>query len=684
MAIRIPIVGEANFRRASAAVGGFASESRRRINGIGDSFRTLNTLAAGFVSFLAVRQVVRGLDAITQAASVQEDAINQLNTSLRLAGTFSLAASESIQQFAAEIERTTRFGDELVIQQVALARNFARTNEEAIELTRTAIDLSEATGISLDSAVRNLGKTFSGLVGELGELVPQVRGLTTEQLQAGEAVRVLSERFGGAAQERVRTFSGATQQLSNTFGSLQEALGKTITQNPNVIRSVRALSETLGRVIVIVEKNSAAIQTFVTDGLLTIVTSTPIVLKTLNFITQAVQGLGSAVTNTGKLIAGFAAQLVGILTGETVGRGSPLLIALEDITSNLESQARIFEIQDNLVKEVTESATRLANQIKFAREQAESLADTNINVNAQIQVSEADLRKQIGEVIQAPIRLLFEDFDKLTEGQRAVGAIASGLNAALNGAQGAVQAVSSTLGAVADTILPGIGSVVSAIVTQLAKGPEAAREFIRGFVEALPDIIANIITAIPAVVEAFVEAVPVFVERLVQAIPQIIEAFVRLAPNLILAIIRGIPDIVTALIAELPRLINELIADLPSIAAEFVSALVQEAPRFVTELIKALGDSFTGPFSGGGDSGGGFLSDIPIVGDLVGGIEDTLGSIFLSGQRAPQELQPLPAPDSQLASPEGGSGMTVIQLRVGEKELANVMLELNRKGFRTV
>lgn len=186
---------------------------------------------------------------IIEAAVGQENAIQQLNTSLKLAGTFSQEASLDIQNFASELQKTTRFGDETILSQVALARNFARTNEEAKKLVSAAVDLSEATGISLDSSVKNLGKTFSGLTGELGESVPALRNLTKEQLQAGGALDLVASRFGGAASQSVQTFSGRIEQLQNIFGDLLEEIGFIITQSPGLSAAFGFVADALSGIV---------------------------------------------------------------------------------------------------------------------------------------------------------------------------------------------------------------------------------------------------------------------------------------------------------------------------------------------------------------------------------------------------------------------------------------------------
>lgn len=220
-----------------------SKKSSASISAIGTSLGGLAAKAtaiagaiAGIASALVFKESI-------EAAQRQEDAVNQLNTSLKLAGTFSTEASQSFQNLASELQRTTTFGDETTLQFAALARNFTRTNEEAERLTKAAIDLSAATGLSLESSVKNLGKTFAGLTGELGESVPALRTLTAEQLKAGAAIDLITQRFGGAAQAQLKTFSGAVTALKNNFGDLLEQIGFIVTKSPVAIKIINDISK---------------------------------------------------------------------------------------------------------------------------------------------------------------------------------------------------------------------------------------------------------------------------------------------------------------------------------------------------------------------------------------------------------------------------------------------------------
>lgn len=225
---------------------------------VGKSFKVGAAVAVAAVAAITAA-VVKMRAVVIDAATKQEDAVNALNQSLASAGTYSAEASRGMQEWAAALQRSTIYGDEVILQQTALARNFARSNEEAKRLTEAAVELSAATGMSLDAAVKNLGKTFSGLTGELGESLPIIKTLTAEQLKAGAALQLITDRFSGSAAAQIRTYSGAQKQLSNTFGDLLEQIGFLITRSPSVIATFNYLSG-------MIRKATEAVKEFAESG----------------------------------------------------------------------------------------------------------------------------------------------------------------------------------------------------------------------------------------------------------------------------------------------------------------------------------------------------------------------------------------------------------------------------------
>lgn len=167
-----------------------------------------------------------------QAAIEQENAVNRLAGALRSTGEFSQSALQDLTEFAAEMERLTVVGDEVAISQLAIAKGFGATNEQAKRLIAVAADLSVGIGVSFESAVRLASKTLGGYGGELSEVLPELKALTQEQLRSGGAIDVIGNKFKGLSENELNTFSGALKQSANSFGSVLEQVGAFITQNP--------------------------------------------------------------------------------------------------------------------------------------------------------------------------------------------------------------------------------------------------------------------------------------------------------------------------------------------------------------------------------------------------------------------------------------------------------------------
>lgn len=201
------------------------------------------------------------------AAQVQEDAIQALNTQLALSGNYSKEASIEMQEWASTLQQTTKFGDETILNMTALASTFGKSREETMRLVEAATELSAATGMSLESAIKNLGKTYAGMTGELGESLPIIRTLTAEQLKAGGALELITNRFGGSAAAQIKTFSGLTTQMSNTWGDFTEQIGFNITQNQAVLEAMAAVNKEIFGGTKSLEEQTMAYKTLVGEGL---------------------------------------------------------------------------------------------------------------------------------------------------------------------------------------------------------------------------------------------------------------------------------------------------------------------------------------------------------------------------------------------------------------------------------
>lgn len=201
-------------------------EFRSSMQKVGKSMDNLdkqvNRMATAFAGLWATRQM---LNYGRQALELYDNQV-KAETALLVA----LKGREDVQQRliqqAGELQNASRFGDEAIIQAQSFLASMQLNEEQIKQTTVAAVNLSAATGMDLMSSTKNLAKTFGGLTGELGELIPQVKTLTKEQLIAGGAIDYVSTAFAGQAEAAASVGMGALVQLENMWGDFLEGLGK--------------------------------------------------------------------------------------------------------------------------------------------------------------------------------------------------------------------------------------------------------------------------------------------------------------------------------------------------------------------------------------------------------------------------------------------------------------------------
>ena len=171
-----------------------------------------------------IKKAVASIKDLNETALVQIKAEKQLETAAKNNPYLNAQSVRQLKNFASELQNIGTIGDEQLLPLMAQLAASGRTQAEIQEIMSAALDVSASGVMSMESAVKNLNKTFSGLSGELGESVPQIKNLTKEQLKNGEAVKVIAEQYKGMAAETAKA-TGSGQQLSNAIGDLKEQLG---------------------------------------------------------------------------------------------------------------------------------------------------------------------------------------------------------------------------------------------------------------------------------------------------------------------------------------------------------------------------------------------------------------------------------------------------------------------------
>lgn len=213
----------------------------------------------------------------------QEKAIAQVNAGLISTGNAVGFTSEQLQKMASDLQNTSLFGDEEILQD-ATAQLLTFTNIAGEQFARTqqaAIDLSTRLGGDLKSASIQLGKALNDPVANLSALSRSgiqfskeqkavIKSLAESNKLADAQTIILDElarQYGGAGEAAAKAGLGGFKQLQNSIGDLMEDFGAIIAQAilpfvdkiKTMIASFKDLSPATKKFIVILAGVAAAI-----------------------------------------------------------------------------------------------------------------------------------------------------------------------------------------------------------------------------------------------------------------------------------------------------------------------------------------------------------------------------------------------------------------------------------------
>jgi len=272
-------------------------------------------------------------------AKEQEEAVNSLNTALRITGKYSKDTSEELQAYASSLQAASKFGDETILSSQALIQSLGNLDKDALKgATQAALDMASALKIDLRSAATLVGKAAAGEVGSFSRYGVAIKKGANNAETFSNALTALNSKFGGAAAGELNTYAGAVQQASNSFGDMLEKVGDIIIKNPLIIKAIKTLGP-------IFDKLGAEIVEFgktfnIFDGLVTpflnindaIITYVVAPLELVANIGQIV--FKSLVSGVATVVAGF-----GFLGEKIAGLLSAVGLGSKGITQDLQNFA---------------------------------------------------------------------------------------------------------------------------------------------------------------------------------------------------------------------------------------------------------------------------------------------------------------------------------------------------------
>ncbi len=224
------------------------------------TFSKLGSIVSGAQAGLSVlagafSKVKDAVNDTIEAYKTQATAETLLETAVKNNPYLRDESVQNLKDYASHLQSIGTVGDETLIPMMAQLVAAGRSEQEIMDIMSTSLDVAASGSMSLESAVKNLSKTYSGLSGELGETLPQIKNLTAEQLKNGEAVKIVKDMYDGMAEKVTRQVGGA-QQLKNAWGDFLEVLGKPINAvlNPIQIGFANFVSKITGMVSAIEDK----------------------------------------------------------------------------------------------------------------------------------------------------------------------------------------------------------------------------------------------------------------------------------------------------------------------------------------------------------------------------------------------------------------------------------------------
>jgi phage-related minor tail protein len=282
---------------------------------------------------------------------------------------------------AAELQGRSLFGDEEIINQQAVLAAMGRTEQQINDIIEASAQLSAATGMSLDSAVKNLAKTYAGLTGELGESIPALRELTKEQLMNGDAVKLIKEQYQGFAESAAQAGAGPLVQLKNQLGDLSEQIGMILM--PFVKSLVVALSKLVGWL----------------QGL------SPAAQKTIVAIAGIAAVVGPLIISLGLMAQGWAAivAMAPTISAAFTAMTGPIGAVIAAVSTLIVMLSNALTLRDRLQREQQQKRTADQNErraiiVSNANKEAAWMTDKQLEQAIADTTKEwADLKKAVGD-----------------------------------------------------------------------------------------------------------------------------------------------------------------------------------------------------------------------------------------------------------------------------------------------
>ncbi len=199
-------------------------ESRGSSDKIVHAFAQARNLIQGLKETFSI--LSQALQSNIIAYQEQEAALVKLSTALKQTNQYTDDNIKSLTDYAAELQQTTIYGDEVTETVMAQLLAMGLSVEQTKQATLQAANLATVMGTDLNTAARAMADLFNGNVVMIGRYV---KGLDETIIKSGDLNKILAmlnERIGGQAEAIGKSSVGALARMNNAIGDLRENTGQ--------------------------------------------------------------------------------------------------------------------------------------------------------------------------------------------------------------------------------------------------------------------------------------------------------------------------------------------------------------------------------------------------------------------------------------------------------------------------
>jgi hypothetical protein len=203
---------------------------------------TSTKLLPGWLKLVAVGYALtKFLKSSYQSYAEQIDAETKLSGVLKATGYTAGYTTEELKKYAAQLQKTTTYGDEVATNTMAILTSFRNVRGDVFkDATESILDMATVMGTDAASAALQLGKALNDPIDGISALTRVGVSFTEEQkkqiekfIELGDVasaqkiiLKELQVEFGGVAKEMAKTDVGKIKQMANEWDDLKEKVGQ--------------------------------------------------------------------------------------------------------------------------------------------------------------------------------------------------------------------------------------------------------------------------------------------------------------------------------------------------------------------------------------------------------------------------------------------------------------------------